>query len=111
MRVRFSDRLDASRLDAACGLLRVRPQPANLLLISAGPAFFGCRFSGIGFDGVCVCVCHRVRACVCVNIRILAAIPELLAVVRSIFDIFIHIFSPARSIPSDGVVYLPPNSG
>ena len=90
-----------------CGLLWVRPQPASLLLISAGPAFFRCRFSGIGFDGVCVCVCARV----CVNIRILAAIPELLAVVRSIFDIFIHIFSTARSIPSDGVVYLPPNSG
>ena len=45
------DRLVA-RWFSACGLQRVRPQPASLLLISAGPVFFEWRFSGIGFKCV-----------------------------------------------------------
>ena len=50
------DRLVA-RWFSACGIQTVRPQPASLLLFSAGPAFFAWCFSAIWF--MCGCVWPR----------------------------------------------------
>ena len=52
---------------SACGLQMVRPQPASLLLISAGPVFFEWCFSAIGLS---VSMCVGIRKCVWVCLQI-----------------------------------------